>query len=377
MSRTFLLNPKVVDKRHAEYCRVLKELEQDRSPEAQYFTTTKPSKEHFRSLIEEAFWASLEPEEGRHHRFCIAVCPENSVEEPFLFEKPVPFESTNLAKLSPALQADQITIGVWPAPATDNLEIWGFWPERMSDSSWIRRPNATHRLLLKAVDAGRILFEFGSEITYLRTLFAGTEAEDIERSADPLLNALYSVLGRRHDELDRLLEFRDIALRMRTHGRGGTLLIVRSDNKTWQESIDCGANTIKPYNRPEKSPVTESIAQLTAIDGATIVTYDLTVLGFGGKIHPRTDSTNPQEPPKLDEVLVSKPFKQHTSLPRKVSDLKWGTRHKSAAQFVLDQREGSMGIVASQDGGLSIFEWVIENGKGMVRVTRQAEFALL
>lgn len=379
MSRTFLLDPKAATEVHAEYCRVLDELERDRSPETQYLTRTSPSKEHVRSLIEESFWASLERVEGRHHRFCIAVCPKSSVDEPFLFEKPVPFDSKHLAKLSPALQAERMVIGVWPAPAMVNLEIWGFWPEQTSDSAWVRPPNAPPRLLLKAVDAGKILFDFGSDSTYLRTLFTGTQKEDIELSADPLFNALYSPQGsQRDDKLDCIWEFRDIAIHMRTHGHGGTLLIVRSDNKNWRESIDFGANKIERYRRPKRSPVTEAIAQLTAIDGATIVTYDLTVLGFGGKIHPRTDPINAEaQQPELEEVLESTPFKQHTSIPRRVSDLNWGTRHLSAARFVLDQKNGSMAIVASQDGELSIFHWVIENQKGMVGITRQAEFALL
>jgi hypothetical protein len=378
MSRTFLLNPKVADEVHAEYCRVLEELERDRSAETRYLTSRSPSKEHIRSLIEEAFWASLEREEGRHHRFCIAVCPEDSVDEPFLFKPKVPFDSEHLAKLSPALQAERIVIGVWPE--MDNLKIWGFWPAQMSDSSLSFRSGAPRRPLVKVVYAGQVLFEFHAfpHSAFVRVLFTGKQAEDIEPSVDPLSNALYSVLGSRPEELDRFLAFRDIAIHMRSHGHGGTLLIVRSDDQSWQESVDCRAHEILRYDRPNKGSLTESIAQLTAIDGATIVTYDLTVLGFGVKIHPRTDQRNPKaEPLEMDKVRVSKPFKQHRSEFKKVSELNWGTRHGSAARFVLDQQNGAMAIVASQDGGLSIFEWVIENGKGMVGVTRQAEFALL
>ncbi|MEK6407449.1 MAG: putative sensor domain DACNV-containing protein [Acidobacteriota bacterium] len=379
MSRTFLLNPKVADKVHAEYCWVLDELKRDGSAETLYLTSTSPSKEHFRSLIEETFWASLQRVEGRHHRFCIAFCPEDSIDDPFLFKKAVSFDSEHLAKLSPALQAERIVIGVWPV--MDNLKIWGFWPAQMSDSSWSRRIDAPHRLLVKVVDAGQILFEFDAfpHSAYVRTLFTGTQAEDIELNADPLLNALYWAAGSTPEELDRLSKFREIAINMRSHGHGGALLIVPPNDENWRESVDCGGNEIEPYNRPRESRVTESIAQLTAIDGATIVTHDLTVLGFGGKIHPRTDPTHSEAKPlKLeDEVLVSTPFKQHASVPKRVSELNWGTRHLSAAQFVLDQKKGSMAIVASQDGRLSIFEWVTHKDNETVGVTLQAEFALL
>jgi hypothetical protein len=379
MSRTFHLNPKVADEVHKKYCRVLKELELDGSPETQYLTGTSPSIEHISSLIEEVFAASFERVEGRHHRFCIAVCPKESVDERFLFKEDVPFDSDHLAKLSPALQAEQITIGVWPGADNPNLRIWGFWPERMSDSSWSRRPKATHRLLLTVVDSGQILFEFDAfaGVEYVRTLITGTQTAEIELGANCLLNDLYSVLGSDDEELDRFSAFRDIAIHMRSHGHGGTLLIVPPDDVKWRESVDWSAYEIEPYNRPRKRSITESIAQLTAIDGATIVTYDLTVLGFGRKISPRRDSNNLEESPNLDEVLVSKPFEQHKSEPRKVSDLNWGTRHSSAARFVLDQQNGRLAIVASQDGRLSIFKWVIENGNGMVGVTLQAEFALL
>lgn len=379
MSRTFLLNPKVADELHAKYCYVLRNLERDQADETRYLTSTSPSKEQFRSLIEETFWASLERVEGRHHRFCIAVCPKESVDEPFLFTEEVPFDSEHLAKLSPALQAERVVIGIWPVGA--DLKIWGFWPAQISDSSRISRIGAPHRLLVKVVDAGQILVEFDASpsIAYLRTLLTGTQAESIEQTTDPLLNALRWAAGSQPGHFDRFLRFREIAINMRSHGHGGALLIVPGDDENWRESVDCGGNEIARYNRPEKSRVTESIAQLTAIDGATIVTPDLTVLGFGGKIHPRTGPTNPKAKPlKLDEVLrVSTPFKRHKSECKKVSELNWGTRHLSAAQFVLDQKKGSMAIVASQDGRLSIFEWVTHKDKEMVGVTVQAEFALL
>ena len=114
MARTFSLRTEVANKVHEEYRRVLQELERDESVETQYFTSSKPSVTHISSLIEETFWASLEQIEGRHHRFSIAVCPKTSVDEPFLFRKPLPFDSEHLAKLSPAVEAEQTLIGVWP-----------------------------------------------------------------------------------------------------------------------------------------------------------------------------------------------------------------------------------------------------------------------
>jgi hypothetical protein len=110
----------------------------------------------------------------------------------------------------------------------------------------------------------------------------------------------------------------------------------------------------------------ESIGQLTAADGAAVVTRDLVVLGFGAKIgavRPLTDDT---------EVLRSNPFcrgKRTT-----VSKMQWGMRHRSAAQFVFDSRE-SLAIVASQDQRLSLL--IYDTEEDVLSVTEDAEFVLL
>jgi hypothetical protein len=57
-----------------------------------------------------------------------------------------------------------------------------------------------------------------------------------------------------------------------------------------------------------------------------------------------------------------------------VSEMWWGNRHKSAAQFVSELRD-ALAIVASVDGALSILMW--DEGVGMVSVMQNAEFLLL
>lgn len=97
-----------------------------RSVEAQDRTEAKPSIEHIHTLIEEAFWGSLQRIEGGHHRFSIAVCEKTSVDEPFIFKKELKFNSVTLAKLSPALDAERTLIGVWP-DVNDKLSVWGLF----------------------------------------------------------------------------------------------------------------------------------------------------------------------------------------------------------------------------------------------------------
>lgn len=91
------------------------------------------------------------------------------------------------------------------------------------------------------------------------------------------------------------------------------------------------------------------VAQLTAVDGATVVTRNLVVLGFGVKLLFSydakslpiyvTDLLNPGEP----NVRAS------------INDL-GGTRHQSAALFISKQHDATA-LVVSQDGSVSAFTW--------------------
>ncbi len=189
----------------------------------------------------------------------------------------------------------------------------------------------------------------------------------------------------------RKTDLTTIAMAMRDHSHGGTLLIVPNDASTLARlpgSLDirfAGA----PYERV-KTDLAErdaalrefksdflwrferaqqslkSIGQLTAVDGAALVTYDLLVLGFGAKIKPSNKSS-------LDTALVSVPFENGQTQEKKIAEL-GGTRHQSAARFVFAQRE-SVAIVASQDGKLSLFAW--DKARRRVSVIEHAQFLLL
>lgn len=397
MNGTFSLNSEVARKVHLEYVRVLQELELKRkgSQEAQYLTRNKPSVEHFHSLIEAAFWASLQRIEGRHHRFSIAVCPKTSVDEPFIFKKEREFDSETLAKLSPALDAERTLIGVWPEDE-DKLSVWGFLAA-----------DPRERLFVRVFDAGQIVVGFGlggrTEYASFSAVVRGSRFDFIERGIDPLLNTLSRAVrardsGSKLDSAQLFYDFRSIARQMRSHAHGGILLIVPAEVNL-QGSAKFDGYAIDPYGRPgteyseyqrelferPREPkwgthALKSFGQLTAIDGATIVTYDLTVLAFGAKI------LSKEKLPGNVLVLVSEPFKEDKSRPIPVSELGWGMRHSSAAQFVFDQRK-AVAIVASQDGELSIFEWNDDCGwtddrgrkerGAMLCVMRHAEYALL
>jgi outer membrane lipoprotein-sorting protein len=200
------------------------------------------------------------------------------------------------------------------------------------------------------------------------------------------------------------IDYRMIATAMNAHKHGGTLLIVPSDNG-WRDSI---LKPIKFAGEPffrtrydvirreqikekmnqetkERGPflwtednrykmATEaankslrSIGGLTAVDGATVITFDLDVLAFGVKIHPKSEDNKPET------VLISEPFEGSEKREVKLSDL-GGTRHQSAAQFAFDQKDALV-FVASQDGRLSVMKW--DKEKETVSVIRPAEYGLL
>jgi hypothetical protein len=177
---------------------------------------------------------------------------------------------------------------------------------------------------------------------------------------------------------------------MLTHSHGGTLLIVPAERGSWEKFISWGEEPYKArqaFRKPADDVVAlearadnhealgsyerslRLIGQLTAVDGATVITRDLAVLGFGAKIDSQAD------PDHL--VNVGGPLEDSaTERPQPISKL-GGTRHQSAARFVRDNKD-SIAVVASQDGVLSFVVWDDEaQGGGSISVIRHAEWQLL
>jgi hypothetical protein len=159
-----------------------------------------------------------------------------------------------------------------------------------------------------------------------------------------------------------------IANEMSRHGHGGALLVVPSDAKVWDQDLkfkyrlSVAAETLLPRIlmglsqsdpsdqdlegafRAELMAAAGQVADMTKIDGATVATTDLEVLGFGTRItsaDPVGESVKLFSRTLFDEKFTPKPW----------TDL-GGTRHQSAARFVAATKV-SAAFVASHDGGLS------------------------
>jgi hypothetical protein len=179
------------------------------------------------------------------------------------------------------------------------------------------------------------------------------------------------------DQVDVLVQ---LAVSMRAHRRGGTLLVVPAGSDAWRESILWhSAYTAEPafpelnellarYEAEGDDPewqealrrAVEAVAGLTAVDGAAVVNDRSELLAFGAKI---VQSRSGEE---VERVVVTEPVEG--SDPQVVDPAELGgTRHLSAAQFVQDQRN-ALALVASQDGRFTVFAW--SPCEGMVHAHR-------
>jgi hypothetical protein len=151
-----------------------------------------------------------------------------------------------------------------------------------------------------------------------------------------------------------------LAVSMRSLGRGGSLLVVPSETGSWRDSIvpPMPYALSPPFSdlanlgraEPEKARRTiDAIAGLTAVDGAVVLTDRYEVLGFGAKIMRRKGRG------QVEQVRLMEPVEGGIAALVHPEQL-GGTRHLSAAQFVQDQRD-AVALVASHDQRFTIFEW--------------------
>jgi hypothetical protein len=139
-----------------------------------------------------------------------------------------------------------------------------------------------------------------------------------------------------------------LALAMRQHGHGGSLLFVPAGSDSWHSSI------LQPLQYAVSPPfpagsAIDAVGGLTAVDGAVVLNNRYEVLGFGAKIVRRKGS------PPVEQVILTEPIQGSKPVVVHPDEL-GGTRHLSAAQFAHDQR-GTVAMVASQDGRFTVFEW--------------------
>src|SRR5947209_11571586 len=341
--------------RHVAEARLRDELELAHAPDARAIET----------IIDATFWASFRPEEGRFPKISLAFLPPEQAGHPLQFEDRLPLTPAILTKLAPAVERPGIHLGVWHDAG--ELYVWG-----------ATRQIPSLGFVLEDVEPGLLVIKhrridgFGkfANVAILKgeqTKIVDEQGTSLPDCPDLLKSLLAFTSPSTWDDSVNVLV--QLAASMRAHGHGGTLLVVPTGTSQWRESIvhpliysvaasssqlgDLLRKGSSPANENEwqasLSNAVETVAGLTAVDGATVVSDEYEVLAFGAKIK-RASGTEQVEQMVLTEPVVGNaavivPPVQHG-----------GTRHLSAAQFIHDQRD-SLALVASQDGRFTVFAW--------------------
>ncbi|WP_374163647.1 putative sensor domain DACNV-containing protein [Arcticibacter sp. MXS-1] len=332
--------------------------------EAGASTATPPPLWVIEALVDAAFWASLRKEEGNPPKISLAYLTPAQAGGPLLFEQRLPLNADVLTKLAPGVERAGIHLGVWDEDG--ELYIWG---------TTLTIPNLC--FVLDVSEPGLLVIKhrrmcgFG-KFTNVAVL-KGDQVKIIDNhgallpDCPPMLKVLLDLnsAGDWNDPVNVLIQ---LAVSMRSHGRGGALLVVPTGSHEWRHSIIHpvqyaiapafgGITSLTAHDGSEGASRWQGslgrevahIAGLTAVDGATVVNEQHELLAFGAKIG-RKKGSDP-----VDRISFVEPIQGSSTVVVHPGHI-GGTRHLSAAQFVYDQRN-AVALVASQDGHFTVFSW--------------------
>jgi hypothetical protein len=326
---------------------------------------TEPNAQTIEAMIDATFWASLRREEGQSPKISLAFLPPEQAAQPLMLEHRLSLDPHVLTKLAPAVERPGIHLGVWHEG--DELYVWG-----------ATRVIPSFCFVLEDVEPGLLVIKhrridgFGKFANV--AVLKGDQVKVVDEKGTSLPDCpdlLASLLsftspsswnGAGNDSVNVLVQ---LAASMRAHRHGGSLLVVPTGSETWRGSIvhpiqysvtppfsrlaELSQQDVNEMNENLWEEAVDTIAGLTAVDGATVINDQYELLAFGVKIR-RPEGSVPVEQMVITEPIVGDraaivPPVQHG-----------GTRHLSAAQFVHDQRD-TLALVASQDGRFTIFAW--------------------
>jgi hypothetical protein len=325
----------------------------------------EPDTASIEAVIDAAFWASLLRQEHYPPKFSLALLSPEHSRLPLIFERRLPLIPESIARLAPAVERPGIHLGVWRE--NEEFQIWG-----------ATRTLPVLCFVVEVVDPGLLVVkhrrgtESGKFVNV--AVLEGEQVKMLDRKSVRLPDApalVASLLGldvpgSSADSIQVLIQ---IAASMRTHRRGGSMLIVPHGTEAWRESIvgPTPYSILPPYSElsglikevpAERSQrrwqealrrAVDAVAGLTAVDGAMVVTDQCELLAFGAKIG-RRDAWA-----RIDQVVDTELMEG--ALGRTVHPAHFGgARHLSAAQFAQDQIN-SVALVASQDGRFTVFAW--------------------
>jgi len=310
-------------------------------------TELLPDVETMQSIIDVAFWASLRREEIYTPRVSLAYVAPSEIEMQMVFERPVALASQPLTRLGPAVERPGIHLCV--RRLEGELVVWGA-ARKLPRFCFVLEVVAPGLLVIKrgrGDDSGKFI-----NLAVLQ----GDEVKVIQQQETD-------------SETDAVNVLIQLAVSMRAHGRGGSMLVIPAGSSEWRDSmvqpilyaVDPPFRALADLMSEDPSArerrrwqealhrLIDGLAGLTAVDGATVISDQYELLAFGAKIvrRPRWE--------QVSRVVLTEPIEGSGSSIAEPGQL-GGTRHFSAAQFAHDQRD-STALVASQDGRFTVFGW--------------------
>ena len=330
-----------------------------------------PSAAIVEAIIDATFWASIRKEEGHSPKISLAFLPPEQAGNPLMFRQRLALSPATLVKIAPGIERAGIHLGIWQDEG--ELYIWGTTTS-IPNFCFVLDVSEPALLVIKH----RRIYGFGkfTNIAVLKGDQIKIVDTDTARLPDcpPILLSLLDLTAPSYwnDTVNVLIQ---LAVSMRSHQRGGTLLVVPNGKANWLQSIIKpiqyaiqpafgGLSNLLRQDRKEASQIfwqtalkreVEHLAGLTAVDGATIISNEYELLAFGAKIGRAKGKDLVEELSFVEPIAGGGAIVVH---PAKVG----GTRHLSAAQFIHDQND-AIALVASQDGHFTIYSWAPSQGR--------------
>ena len=348
-------------------------------------------------LVEVAFFASLNEEEGQRLTFTMAwVSGASDDQAAFEIGQPVQATPKNVAKLAPATWREATAMAV--RRVGDDLVVWALLQQNEAREQPLTiRALAPGVLRVDLAGVPRALYSRGE----IRLLGGEHEVKSPARR----LTAAFACWSSAADPITRVdaraAIVTRIAARALDHGHGGMILIVPAEAREPEGvrvhyAIGAGSDVlarrsaelfadlaagerlariaalrartadghvhVRDEAQLRGDDALDFVARLTAIDNALLLDTNLRVRGFGVQVieaeAPR--QTFEHVSPYSDDVHVDD-----------LSTFK-GTRHPAGVIFCLRQPGEAAAIIASQDGRLSL---AVKDARGIVEVLGSYERA--
>lgn len=312
-----------------------------------------PTVEHLEAVIPDAFWASLLKDEGRPLNFRLGLYqPDDDLKQVSFhdFETPVSFTAMEIKRLAPGVTTSEGFLTVQFEGETPVITGIGTHPKYI-----VKHPFTIH-----AIPNGELRFTWmGFHIAHFHDGRLDRLSEDPTKYVG-VFRGFVAVMG--FDEPDDVYAVRllgNAVEKLREHGHGGSIWMLgkgvelRTVDVKYRTHSRSGARDAdsNDIGFRDESYWSESIGQMSGVDGAVVLSSSAEPIGFGAFI----------EIGVLPEVWSPARGGGWT---KKAGREVGGGRHRSAVAFCSLHRP-SLAIVVSQDGGMTV---VTSDRTGRVRL---------